>query len=119
MPLLHIISGATVSQLPLHRDRTSVGGDPGCDIVVPGEGIDREHACIHHNSGQYFIEDCQSRHGTFVNGRRVAGRMPLQNHDLICIADFEATFLNADEPGPKVSEDTNSRASDLSPSEKL
>lgn len=39
-------------------------------------GVSRLHARIHRLSSGYFVEDCDSTNGTFLNGRRIISYMP-------------------------------------------
>jgi len=72
-----------------HRSRVAIdplpfriGRQPENHLVLHDGRISRTHARIVAEGGSYVLEDCGSRHGTFVNGRRVA-RQPLQNSDRI------------------------------------
>src|SRR5262249_22465602 len=53
--------------------------------------------------GKYFIEDKQSRNGTFVNGQAIDTRTLLKNADRIRICDFVAVFLDQGEVWPGLS----------------
>src|SRR5215471_6509481 len=76
-----------------HRTRVPVdplpfliGRQPENHLIVRDSRVSRSHARIVVENGRYLIEDCGSRHGTFVNGKRVR-REPLSNSDKI---DFGA-----------------------------
>src|SRR5262249_22074996 len=53
----------------------------------------RFHAVLEGAEGRYTIEDKGSRNGTYVNGERVTGRMPLRSGDRVEIAGVELTYL--------------------------
>ena len=47
--------------------------------------------------GRYFIEDKQSRNGTFVNSQAISNRTPLKHNDRIRICDAQFVFLDGDQ----------------------
>src|SRR2546421_12737538 len=81
-------------QIPLEGDKFILGRNPDCAIVIPVTSVSREHAQILRVNGKYFIEDKQSRNGTFVNNQQISGRVGLKNNDKIRICDFQATFVD-------------------------
>ncbi|MCL4222689.1 MAG: FHA domain-containing protein [Phycisphaerales bacterium] len=56
-----------------------------CDVVVPDEHVSRVHLKITAVAGGHTVEDCQSRWGTQVNGRRLDARHVLVHADEIRI----------------------------------
>ena len=94
---LHILKGASQGQdVPLDGDRFILGREPQkCHFVIPVTSVSREHAQIVRVNGKFFIEDKQSRNGTFVNNQAITARTPLKNNDKIRICDFLATFHDA------------------------
>src|SRR5262245_49612654 len=74
-----------------------MGRNPDCGIVIPVTSVSREHAQILRIGGKYYIEDKQSRNGTFVNNQAINTRTALKNNDRIRLCDFIAAFL--DQPG--------------------
>src|SRR5436309_10254500 len=94
MPSLHILKGANEEAvIPLEGDRFVLGRNPDCGIVIPVTSVSRKHAQILRVQGKYFIEDKQSRNGTFVNNQAINARTALKNNDRIRICDFIAAFL--------------------------
>ncbi len=53
-----------------------------CDLSLRDSRISRNHAQIVVENDQYYVEDCNSRHGTFVNGKKV-NRQQLKPEDRI------------------------------------
>jgi serine phosphatase RsbU (regulator of sigma subunit)/pSer/pThr/pTyr-binding forkhead associated (FHA) protein len=95
MPSLHVLKGANEGALiPLDGDKFVLGRNPDCGIVIPVTSVSREHAQILRVQGRYYIEDKQSRNGTFVNNQAITSRTPLKNNDKIRICDFLAAFLD-------------------------
>src|SRR5579863_2736529 len=59
-----------------------IGRQPDSDLIIRDTRASRTHARILVDGGEYVIEDCRSRHGTFVNGTQVT-RHVLRNSDRI------------------------------------
>ena len=59
------------SPLAVTRSPFRIGRSPGCELSLHDNRISRNHAQILCEDRKYFIEDCGSRHGLFVNGGRV------------------------------------------------
>ena len=64
------------------RSPFRIGRLPDRELTLKDGRISRDHAQILLEDGQYFIEDLNSRHGVFVNGRR-SERAPLKRRDHI------------------------------------
>ncbi len=53
-------------------DRFLVGRDAGtCDLALAARSVGRIHAAIHRRDGTFFLEDRESRNGTYLDGRRL------------------------------------------------
>lgn len=76
-------------------DRITLGRALECIIRIEGESatsVSRVHAEISVVSGTISIRDGGSRHGTFVNGKKVDGATPIKSGDLIMLGPGGATF---------------------------
>ncbi len=107
MALLQYMTGAEQGkQLELKQDKTVLGRNPDCHVVISGTAVSRAHAHILRIQDKFFIEDIKSRNGTFVNNEPIAGRTQLKNNDRIKICDFICAFFEAppdqpaDQPQP-------------------
>jgi phosphoserine phosphatase RsbU/P len=95
MPELHIVKGANEGAfISLDGDKFILGRNPDCGIVIPATSVSREHAQILRIQNRYYIEDKQSRNGTFVNNQAISTRTLLKHNDKIRICDFLATFVD-------------------------
>src|SRR5437763_596421 len=72
-----------------HRNRVAIsplpfriGRQPESDLIIRDNRASRMHSRILFEDGEYWIEDCDSRHGTFVNGQRIT-RQTLHNSDKV------------------------------------
>lgn len=94
MPALQVLKGTPETNLiPLDGDKFILGRNPDCGIVIPITSVSREHAQILRIQGRYYIEDKQSRNGTYVNNQAINARTLLKHNDRIRICDFLAAFL--------------------------
>lgn len=75
-----------------------IGRKEGANLFLASEGVSRKHAEIFEAYKGWFLRDCDSTNGTFVNGRRLSGEHLLQQGDYITIADarFEVAELPDD-----------------------
>jgi serine phosphatase RsbU (regulator of sigma subunit) len=64
----------------------SIGRQPESHLILRDSRISRAQSRIVAENGDYVLEDCGSRHGTFVNGQKIT-RRTLHNSDKI---DFGA-----------------------------
>ena len=95
MPALQILKGnGEGTVVPLEGERFVLGRNPDCGIVIPVTSVSREHAQILRIQGRFYIEDKQSRNGTYVNNQAINSRTLLKNNDRIRICDFLAAFVD-------------------------
>lgn len=78
--------------IPLSGVKTVLGRqgnqwDP--DIAFNNVFVSRKHLIIHRKNGQFFIEDLNSKHGTFLNNQRLKAneQVPLRVTDKITLAN--------------------------------
>ena len=69
-----------------------IGRHPECDVVVDVGAVSRHHAQVVDIDGSFYVEDLNSRNGTFVNGDPVSGRHRLQFGDRIQVCDIKFLF---------------------------
>lgn len=85
-----------------HMKIITVGREIGNDIVIPDTFVGRHHLeIIQDEAGSFFLHDLDSRNGTFVNGQRITGEVPLDVHDIVRIGNttlpWISYFLSSDE----------------------
>lgn len=86
-PVLMISEGELAGQRwTLANDEMLIGRGNDADIVLPERQVSRYHSKILYHDGRYFLEDLDSKNGTFLNGQQVQGTAPLQDGDEIQIA---------------------------------
>lgn len=76
-------------QYEIGRGVAIIGRQPGCAIYLDSLAVSRQHARIVTEGDAIFIEDLGSSNGTFVNGMRVTGRVPLTEADTLDIGPYQ------------------------------
>ena len=106
---------AKIESVP--RSVLKIGRASENDVILDRTGVSRDHAEIYRRSNSYYIADLNSKHGTFVNERKipVLKSVPVQIDDIIGIGEY---FLKVKEA--IVDEDKQKREiSELTPEEEL
>lgn len=70
-------------RMELTRGPFTIGRQSENQLVLRDNRVSRVHARLESEGSDVFVADCQSLHGTFVNGERVEGRRRLQPHDRV------------------------------------
>jgi serine phosphatase RsbU (regulator of sigma subunit)/pSer/pThr/pTyr-binding forkhead associated (FHA) protein len=108
MPSLQVLKGPNEGAvIPIDQERSVLGRNPDCAVVIPVTSVSREHAEIVRVNGKFYIVDKQSRNGTFVNNQAISQKTLLKNNDRIRICDFIAAFLDSPEADSDSEEDSD------------
>ncbi len=75
-----------------------IGRDSNSELVLKGWRIAKQHARITQHAQQYFVEDCGSLAGTYVNGQRITQYGPLVDNDSVVIGSCQLTVKSVSEP---------------------
>lgn len=70
-----------------------IGRDQNCDITEPLPYLSSKHAEIKYTNGQYWLSDCGSKAGTYLNGNKIQGSAALREKDCISLCDCNYFFL--------------------------
>ncbi len=99
MATLRALKGMNPGQLfVLDGDTAVLGRHPDCDIVLEAPAVSRQHARLVRQNGNYFVEDLNSRNGTFLNGQLVRQRQQLAENDELQICDLSFVFNSGRTP---------------------
>ena len=79
-PALVFVQGNEQKNIVLNRTPFTVGRKVDKDLVIADPRVSRDHAQIVLESGEFFLVDQGSKHGTFVNGERIQ-RQKLERND--------------------------------------
>lgn len=100
MPKMIIsLDGVVLREVPLTKDRTTLGRRPYNDIVIDHLAVSGEHAVLQMAGREACIEDLNSTNGTYVNGK-VAKKQPLKSGDTVEIGKYRLQYL--DEAAPAI-----------------
>ncbi len=71
----------------------SIGRSSGCHLRIINDAISRLHCVIKKTSAdEFYLEDLNSKNGTFLNGKRILNQIKLKNNDKVEIANIEITI---------------------------
>lgn len=70
---------------PIRHGRFLVGRAAHCDVVLASARVNAEHLLIENIGGQLQATDLDTEHGTKVNGKSIAGPVPLEAGDRISL----------------------------------
>ena len=100
--IVHRAGGKSLSTFDVHKATAVIGRGRDAEVAVQAAGISRQHARLTWDGAAYWIEDLDSRNGTFVNGQEVPrhGKERLRHLDVITLGRrVELLFLR---PAPPV-----------------
>ncbi len=86
--VVHLQNG---EQIKIDKDTMVVGRSRTCDIVVPSAKVSRQHASVHRQDGDIYIEDLGSANGVWINGEKVT-RAKIKPGDTFTISDETLRF---------------------------
>ncbi|HUY02518.1 MAG TPA: FHA domain-containing protein [Rhodocyclaceae bacterium] len=96
--LILSMDGLVLKEIPLSKDRTTIGRKPHNDIQIDNLAVSGEHAVIVTVLADSFLEDLGSTNGTFVNGKTVKKHF-LQNNDVIELGKYKLKYMSDALPG--------------------
>ena len=81
-PTLELISPVLTGRLfELNKDLVRIGRDPGSDIFLNRKDVSWLHAWIFRRPDGFYVEDRESRNGTFLDGVKLAPKAPSSLRD--------------------------------------
>jgi pSer/pThr/pTyr-binding forkhead associated (FHA) protein len=91
--LILSMDNLVLKEIPLNKERTTLGRKAHNDIQIDNLAISGEHAVIVTILNDSFLEDLNSTNGTFVNGQQVKKHF-LQNNDVIELGKYRLKYVN-------------------------
>jgi hypothetical protein len=106
MPKLLLKShGVIIKEIPLDKQRLTIGRKPDNDIVLDDQAASGHHVRIIQIQSVFFIEDAGSSNGTYVNGKKtdrkqlVSGdQVTIGQHSLLYQEDSKVTVAAPPKP---------------------
>jgi hypothetical protein len=78
---------------PLSGDRITIGRRPDSGIFLDDVTVSRDHALLVRRGNDYYLDDCGSLNGTYVNRQRVESHR-LQDGDELQIGKYKLTYFS-------------------------
>ena len=85
--------GRVGESFSLSDDRIAIGRRPDSGIFLDDVTVSRDHAVLVRRGSDYWLDDCGSLNGTYVNRRRVDS-CKLDDGDELQIGKYKLTFLS-------------------------
>ncbi|OGA55767.1 MAG: hypothetical protein A3G81_19605 [Betaproteobacteria bacterium RIFCSPLOWO2_12_FULL_65_14] len=95
--LILSMDGLVLKEIPLAKERTTIGRKPHNDIQIDNLAVSGEHAVIVTILNDSFLEDLGSTNGTVVNGNPIKKHF-LQNNDIIELGKYKLKFVGESAP---------------------
>lgn len=76
----------------LNKKEISFGRNEENDITIPLSYVSGKHMVIRRRDNEYFVMDCDSMAGTWLNGEEIHGEAKLKEKDMIAICILLSTF---------------------------
>ena len=84
--MARLIDKSSGLSFDLQAGANTIGRRDENDICLPGGGVSRFHAEIRLERGSWVLEDQGSTYGSFVNGEKVEGSVPIKDGDRVRFA---------------------------------
>lgn len=87
-PILLVQDGkdAEQKQVPIAKDEFILGRGDDCDVVLPFREVSRHHVKIYREGEAYYLQDLDSKNGTWLNDKQITGTHRLNDNDRIELA---------------------------------
>jgi predicted component of type VI protein secretion system len=101
-PVLIIHEGEHAGQRwIIEGDTLVIGRGTECDLVLPERQVSRQHVKIKLVNDHYYVEDLDSKNGTWVNGQVLKGERQLKDGDEIQLAlAVKIAFIESEATAP-------------------
>lgn len=90
--LILSMDGLVLKEIPLTKERTTIGRKPHNDIQIDNLAISGEHAVIVSILNDAFLEDLNSTNGTYVNAQPVKKHV-LKDNDVVELGKYRLKYL--------------------------
>ena len=90
--LILSLDGTVLKEVPLDKERLTIGRRPSNDLQIENLAVSGEHALIVTILNDSFLEDLGSTNGTLVNGVPIKKHI-LQHNDVVEIGKYKLKYL--------------------------
>jgi len=107
-----LIDGQNIS-ITVDKGSFTVGRSSKCDVVIPNEGLSREHCLIEIDSGEIFITDFGSANGVLIDDQKIpANQRTSYNPSFsLSLGSIEVVKFDVETPGDVIEMDFPDRPS--------
>jgi hypothetical protein len=90
--LILSMDGLVLKEIPLAKERMTIGRKPHNDIQIDNLAISGEHAAVVTILNDSFLEDLNSTNGTLVNGQSIKKHF-LKNGDVVELGKYKLKYV--------------------------
>jgi pSer/pThr/pTyr-binding forkhead associated (FHA) protein len=90
--LILSMDGLVLKEIPLNKERLTIGRKPHNDIQIDNLAISGEHAVVVNILDDSFLEDLNSTNGTLVNGQPIKKHF-LRNNDVVELGKYKLKYM--------------------------
>jgi len=83
--------GRVGESFAVDRERTTIGRRPDSGVFLDDVTVSRDHALLIRRGEQWYLDDCGSLNGTYVNRSRIESQR-LEEGDEVQIGKYKLTF---------------------------
>jgi hypothetical protein len=83
--------GRAGESFPVDGERMTIGRRPDSAVFLDDITVSRDHALLVHRTSDWYIDDCGSLNGTYVNRERIDSRR-LSDGDELQVGKYKLTF---------------------------
>jgi FHA domain len=83
--------GREGESFPVDGERMSIGRRPDCEVFLDDVTVSRDHALLIRRGEDWYLDDCGSLNGTYVNRSRIESER-LDEGDELQIGKYKLTF---------------------------
>jgi hypothetical protein len=83
--------GRAGESFPVDRERMTIGRRPDSDVFLDDITVSRDHALLVNRGDSWYLDDCGSLNGTYVNRSRIDSHR-LEEGDELQIGKYKLTY---------------------------
>ncbi len=83
--------GRVGESFAVDHERMSIGRRPDAEVFLDDVTVSRDHALLIRRGEQWYLDDCGSLNGTYVNRSRIESQR-LEEGDEVQIGKYKLTF---------------------------
>jgi hypothetical protein len=83
--------GRAGESFPLEGERMTIGRRPDADVFLDDVTVSRDHALLIRRASEWYLDDCGSLNGTYVNRTRIDSQR-LADGDELQVGKYKLTY---------------------------